>query len=336
MMEPIYSEIGQTIDNKPVYEQKFVKKQPKFTSKDLQESNRGRIEREAAKEFLNRSPIPGESKIIKPVISYPNQTQEYIDFEEDPYTVEFIDDRTFESKENPQPYYQKPQNTSPGKSATMPLKDSILNQNSVSPLGQSKKSRLPLDNFSNNILRSTNDNTTGVYPQPATVDQTNYEPPQDYIFKRSRPTMKEPVNPLFEEAEHQPEPSVIPEDKIEKFEDTLKTARDAEEMVEIFNNEVSALNEQPKAVIKIDDLYKKLVDNMHEKNFKFEDHLFPSNSSSMVNNSRKTKQPYAFNEWKPLHKIYQNTKLLKDFMPQNLFPGGSVPTELAVALSALC
>lgn len=94
MMEPIYTEIGQTIENNPVYEQKFVKKQPKFTSKDLQESNRSRIDREAAKEFLNRSPIPGESKIIKPLINFPNQTQEYIDFEEDPYTIELLDARS--------------------------------------------------------------------------------------------------------------------------------------------------------------------------------------------------------------------------------------------------
>lgn len=148
--------------------------------------------------------------------------------------------------------------------------------------------------------------------------------------------MKTPTDPLYEEAELQPDPSVIPEENLERFEDSLKSARDVEEMVDIFNNEVSALNEQPKAVVKIDDLYKKLVDQMHEKNFKFEDHLFPSNSSSMVNNSRKTKQQYAFNEWKPLHKIYQNIKILKDFIPQNLFPGGSTPTELAVALAALC
>ena len=94
----------------------------------------------------------------------------------------------------------------------MPLKESGLNVNNISPLNQSKKSRIPLDNFSNNLLRSTNDNTTGVYPYTTPLDQTNYEAPQDYIFKRSRPTMRAPEDPLYEEAEHQPEPGLLPED----------------------------------------------------------------------------------------------------------------------------
>ena len=81
LKEAVYTEVGQTIDQNPVYDQKFVKRKPKIydnNNMDSIEANKSRVDRERSIEYLNKSPIPGESRIIKPILDNFSKTQVFI------------------------------------------------------------------------------------------------------------------------------------------------------------------------------------------------------------------------------------------------------------------
>ena len=90
----------------------MVKRRPRTYAQGVEDANKSRVERERSVEYLNRSPIPGESRIIRPVLDNFSKTQEFYpsDEELDDSQVKFIESptRNLNSKENMESVTQDP------------------------------------------------------------------------------------------------------------------------------------------------------------------------------------------------------------------------------------
>lgn len=98
---------------------------------------------------------------------------------------------------------------------------------------------------------------------------------------------------------------VIEESPEEIYQRDLANLKTAEEMIQRFYDEISKKEHDIDHELEIDERYADLQEELLDKQLIYDDVDFPSGSSSMVNNSRKTNKPYVNLKWMPLHEIYQ-------------------------------
>lgn len=104
-------------------------------------------------------------------------------------------------------------------------------------------------------------------------------------------------------------------------------------MVKLFKNSIRTIEGEDADKVQLQDKVIKTIDKRfdllkieaNKRGIKFEDYLFPPNSSSMVNNSRKTEVEYADIPWKNLKSIYEVRKYI---YPRNLSFSRTSPPRL--------
>jgi hypothetical protein len=113
------------------------------------------------------------------------------------------------------------------------------------------------------------------------------------------------ISRMAREAEEEPEDDNVV-DELKKAMDNTKTIGDLQGMFQELaarivreNEEVGKQNEV------LDELFKEYRDELRKRNETFKDFLFARNSSSMVNNSIKSKESYKNIGWKKLSEIYE-------------------------------
>jgi hypothetical protein len=113
------------------------------------------------------------------------------------------------------------------------------------------------------------------------------------------------ISRMAREAEEEPEDDNVV-DELKKAMENTKTIGDLQGMFQELaarivreNEEVGKQNEV------LDELFKEYRDELRKRNETFKDFLFARNSSSMVNNSIKSKESYKNIGWKKLSEIYE-------------------------------
>lgn len=89
------------------------------------------------------------------------------------------------------------------------------------------------------------------------------------------------------------------------FKSVLSKANDVADILNEFQKVAGEAQNDESILEELKERYQEVQEEVRRRGIEFEDFAFPSNSSSMVNNSRRTKENYANLSWKKLSDIYE-------------------------------
>jgi len=127
----------------------------------------------------------------------------------------------------------------------------------------------------------------------------------------------------------------VQENRDAEFKEEIKQTLSLPEMLKALSKVTKELGGNKGQLKEMDRRFEDIKEEARKRGIVFDDVLFPSNSSSMVNNSRKTEMEFSNLQWKSLSDIYEKLVVGKDFLAKNLFPPKVLPAKLAVCLNAL-